>query len=145
MKNRNRVLSIKYVKSRIEEVENSKCSEYVYTICEYANPCSLHVMLYRTQKKKKEKETHLNEKAKRRMEIPESEFVEDKELVPVTFIATKNMKAKVPGATKINFNDKKEDGVIPEKKAGKVRAAKEPKASMACKVCASAYNQFCRN
>ena len=50
--------------------------------------------------------------------MPESEFVEDKGSSAVTFIATKNMKEDYL-KTKINFNDKKEDGVIPEQHVGK--------------------------
>ena len=63
-----------------------------------ANPCSLHVMLYRTQKKKKrEEETHLNEKSQTSCmgKYPNPNLSRIKSSSAVTFIATKNMKAKI--------------------------------------------------
>ena len=56
--------------------------------------------------------------------IPESEFAEDKELICSDFCCDEKYESKdYLSATKINFNDEKEDRVDPEKKAGKVRAA----------------------
>ena len=117
-------------------MENTKCSEYVYTICEWCKSllAACNAIPY-TKKEKKKKETHLNEKAKRHVwENTRIEFVEDKELICSDFYCDEKHESEdYLSATKINFNDKKEDGVIPEKGWESARSHKEPKASMACK------------
>ena len=72
--------------------------------------------------------------------IPESEFAEDKELICSDFYCDEKHESEdYLSATKINFNDKKEDWVIPEKKAGKVSAAIKSQASIPVSACASTH------